>query len=128
LARQKEILYSSRTRADTNAFRAQHQTRARLRDALRRVPPDALTNEDKAFLAETENAPQVSIIHLIYQRRAHEGQSQDYEFSRASMLDHWRAGEIDAFLTLSKPTRLDLPQEDEAVRVFDIHDPRNAGE
>lgn len=123
LARQKEILYSSRTRHNTDAFRRTHMARTRLRHALMRVPEQSLTEQDRAFLAATEDMPQVNILHLIYQRKSPESDAQDYEFSRASMLDHWAAGHADAAHTLSKPERLDKPSNQDGVRVFDVHHP-----
>lgn len=124
LARQKEILYSSRTRNNTDAFRRSHVARARLRDALKRLPADRLTDEDRAFLLQTEDTPQINILHLIYQHRPHEGDAQDYEFSRASMLDHWAAGRADTVRTLSRPERLDKPSEKDGVKIFDVHHPK----
>jgi hypothetical protein len=32
-----------------------------------------------------------NIVHLIYRARNYEGHSKDYDFSRASMQEHWRA-------------------------------------
>jgi len=32
------------------------------------------------------------MVHLIYRAKNYEGNSKDYEFSRASMETHWRAG------------------------------------
>ena len=123
-ARQKEILYSSRTRNNTDAFRRAHVARARLRDALKRLPEEALTADDRAFLLQTDDTPQINILHLIYQRPLHEGDAQDYEFSRASMLDHWAAGRADTVKTLSRPERLDKPSEKDGVKIFDVHHPR----
>ena len=42
----------------------------------------------------------VNILHLIYQQRSFEGESKDYEFSRASMLHHWSCGYADTRHTL----------------------------
>jgi NTE family protein len=121
LARQKEILYSSRTRANTDAFRRTHQARAALRAALKRLPAKALTEQDRAFLADTDDTPQVTILHLIYRRKAYEEQSQDYEFSAASMREHWASGHADTLRTLKHPHWLAPPPPEEAVRVHDVH-------
>jgi NTE family protein len=121
LAREKEIAYSSRTRNNTDAFRRTHQLRAKLRAALKRLPKSALTQEDRDFLKATDDSPQVSIVHLIYRRASYEEQSQDYEFSAASMRDHWAAGRADTAHTLRHPDWLEKPTEEEAVRVHDVH-------
>ncbi|MFN3798251.1 MAG: DUF3734 domain-containing protein, partial [Sphingobium yanoikuyae] len=34
----------------------------------------------------------VNIVHLIYRTRAWESGAKDFEFSRATMLDHWSQG------------------------------------
>ena len=34
----------------------------------------------------------VDVVHLIYRSKHYESQSKDYEFSRASMHEHWDAG------------------------------------
>lgn len=124
LARSKEITYSSRTRNNTDAFRRTHVMRAKLRAALKRLPEAQLTADDRAFLTATEDSPQVSIVHLIYRRATYEEQSQDYEFSAASMHDHWGAGRADTARTLRHPDWLEKPSEEEAVRIHDVH--RNA--
>jgi NTE family protein len=59
-------------------------------------------------------------VHLIYRRQAYEGQTFDYEFSRASMQEHWRAGRDDARGTLRRPLWLEPPSETDGVRVFDL--------
>jgi hypothetical protein len=42
-------------------------------------------------------------VHLIYRTQNYEGHSKDYDFSRASMHEHWRAGYHDAVRTLRHP-------------------------
>ena len=34
----------------------------------------------------------VNIVHLIYRSRAWESGARDFEFSRSTMLDHWKQG------------------------------------
>jgi NTE family protein len=44
-----------------------------------------------------------NIVHLIYRARNYEGHSKDYEFSRVSMQEHWRAGYHDGWRTFVIP-------------------------
>jgi NTE family protein len=61
--------------------------------------------------------------HLIY--RANEGQSKDYDFSRASMLEHWRVGYHDAIRTLRHPEVLERSTDHDCGFTFDLlHDDR----
>src|SRR6202008_2963892 len=109
MTREKEIRYSSRTRAGTDQFkhvqRLQHAV-AGLIDKL----PDELKNSAEAKLLSTVAHRKVySIVHLIYRARNYEGHSKDYEFSRLSMKEHWRAGYHDARRTLRHPEVLERP-------------------
>jgi NTE family protein len=59
------------------------------------------------------------IAHLIYRVKDYEGHSKDYEFSRLSMEEHWRAGYYDARRTL--PTGgAGAPKNLEGVFTFDL--------
>jgi len=47
MARHKDIVYSSRTRYNTDVYRRIHTWKTRLRDALQKVPADRLTDEER---------------------------------------------------------------------------------
>jgi NTE family protein len=61
-----------------------------------------------------------NIVHLIYRAKNYEGHSKDYEFSRLSMEEHWRAGYHDARRTLHHPEVLERPKNLEGVLTFDL--------
>ena len=121
LGRHKDIMYSSRTRNNTDAFRRIHNLRLKLRDALLRVPTDQRTDDDRAILASMEDVPQVNIVHLIYQQKSYEGHAKDYEFSGTSMREHWTAGYEDTRKTLRHRRWLEIPPEDIGMVVHDVH-------
>jgi NTE family protein len=121
LGRHKDIMYSSRTRSNTDTFKRTHTMRLALRDALIRVPEAERTEADRAFLADIEDIAQVNIIHMIYQKKKYEGQSLDYEFSHTAMREHWQAGLDDTRRTLKHRSWLDVPSEKTGVVVHDIH-------
>lgn len=121
LDRHKDIMYSSRTRHNTDTFRRTHHMRLALRDALMRVPVDLRTPSDKAFLADMEDVAQVNIIHMVYQKKIYEGQSQDHEFSGTSMREHWQAGLDDTRRTLAHKDWLAMPTEADGVSVHNVH-------
>jgi NTE family protein len=122
-ARQKEIQYSSRTRMVTDAFKSQYTLRSRIRQLLERLPPDQRTEEDRLQLEALRELPEVSILQLIYQQAAYEGDAQDYEFSRRSMNDHWESGRRDTRLTLERKDWLKIPGAEIAIVSHDIHRP-----
>ena len=121
--RQKEIQYSSRTRAGTDSFKHIQRLRGALADLFEKLP-EALRNGPEAQLLQPLGDHKVyNIVHLIYRAKSYEGQSKDYDFSRASMEEHWRAGYCDAIRTLRHPQVLERPTNHEGVFTFDLsHD------
>ena len=118
--RQKEIQYSSRTRASTDSFKYVQRLRRATADLLEKLP-DHLRHGPEAELLRTAVDRKVyNIVHLIYRAKNYEGHSKDYEFSRASMVEHWRAGYHDAIRTLRHPEVLQRPTNHEGVSTFDL--------
>jgi NTE family protein len=119
-ARQKEIQYSSRTRANTDQFKQIQCVRVALANVLDRVPPELLDSEDGKLLKAVADRKVYHIVHLIYRSKNYEVQSKDYEFSRTSMTDHWNAGYNDAIRTLRHPEALQRPTDQIGVSTFDL--------
>jgi NTE family protein len=118
--REKEIRFSSRTRLNTDSelqkqaiAQAARRLMAKLPNALKK-DPDAL-----ALLARQHEAA-VSVVHLIYRSKKFESQSKDYEFSRASMEDHWQAGSDDMAHTLRHAIWTGRKQPSTGVHTFDL--------
>jgi NTE family protein len=118
--RQKEIQYSSRTRAGTDAFKRIQRLRRATADLLDQLP-DELRRSPEATLLRNAADPKVyNIVHLIYRAKNYEGPAKDYEFSRDSMADHWRAGYHDAIRTLRHREVIERPTNHEGVLTFDL--------
>ncbi|MGE0628907.1 MAG: DUF3734 domain-containing protein [Hyphomicrobiaceae bacterium] len=118
--RRKHISFSSRTRLNTDQFREKHRLRQAIVKLFERLPSEARQEEEIRRLRDMGNDHEVAIVHLIYRRRSYEGQAIDFEFSRASMLEHWAAGLNDAHQTLQSPQWLGAPNSLDGVQVFDI--------
>jgi NTE family protein len=118
--RHKEIQFSSRTRASTGQFKNVHRVQRALDALLRRLPADIEENDDLMILKSVASDKVYNIIHLIYRAQNYEGHSKDYEFSRLSMQDHWRAGYHDAVRTLRHPEVLARPTSLDGVFTFDL--------
>ncbi len=101
--RQKEIQYSSRTRAFTDCFK--HVTRLRniVAELLDELPDEMKQNERVKLLSSAVERHAANIVQLIYRPKGYEGDSKDYEFSRRSMEEHWQAGYYDAVHALRHP-------------------------
>ena len=118
--RQKEIQYSSRTRANTNQFKRLQRMRCALASLLAKLPGDLRDSEEAKLLSSIADHKVYNIVHLIYRSKHYEGHSKDYEFSRLTMQEHWRAGYQDAVRTLRHPEVLERPANLEGVFTFDL--------
>ena len=87
---------------------------------LRRLPADLGSNDDLKILKSVASDKVYNIVQLIYRAQNYEGHSKDYEFSRLSMQDHWRAGYHDAVRTLRNPEVLTRPASLDGVFTFDL--------
>ena len=119
-ARQKEIQYSSRTRANTDHFKEIQCVRVALANVLEKMPREILESDDGKLLQSVADRNVYQIVHLIYRSKNYEIQSKDYEFSRNSMIDHWNAGYNDAIRTLRHPEALQRPTDQTGVATFDV--------
>jgi NTE family protein len=118
--RMKDVQFSSRTRAATNEFREIQKLRAAFSELHALLPDDLKATPQARLLAEHSDPALYNIVQLVYAPPAYEGQSKDYEFSRGTMEDHWRAGYRDACLSLDHPEVTALPTGAESVQVFDF--------
>jgi len=122
-ARTKDIQYSSRTRLITDHYMQLHRMRRRMHRLLGKIPDAELSEEDRQLKQDLAFLPRINILHLIYQEAIYEGQARSFEFSSASMEEHWDAGMRDTNETLSHRDWLSLPQGDSGVVVHDAHRP-----
>jgi NTE family protein len=118
--RQKEIQYSSRTRANSDRFKSIQKIRNALSTLLVKLPEELRDSPELAILRPVAEHRTYNLVQLIYRSRQYEGSSKDYEFSRRSMDDHWRAGYHDTVRTLRHPEVLERPVNDEGVLTFDL--------
>ena len=103
MTREKEIRYSSRTRAGTDQFRHVQRLRRAAACLLDELPDHLRSSPEAKLLSAAADHKVYNIVQLIYRAKNYEGHSKDYEFSRLSMEEHWRAGYHDARRTLRHP-------------------------
>ncbi len=118
--RQKEIVYSSRTRAASNRFTEMQCLRNSISSLLTKLPPELAESPESVVLRRFCERKVWNLIQLIYRAKEYEGDSKDYEFSRESMEDHWRAGYNDTLRTLRHPEVLERPRAADGVFTFDV--------
>ena len=119
--RRKEIIYSSRTRASTSSFKRMQKMRHAAATLSADMPEHVRNSPEMEVLQPMIEHKAYNIIQLIYRAKTYEGHSKDYEFSRRSMEEHWRAGYHDAVRTLRHPEVLRRSKTSDGVFTFDLH-------
>ncbi len=121
LERQKEILYSSRTRAVTDHIVEMQKLRRLLREIIESLP-EARRSDPAVQRARHHACGKVyNVVHLIYRSKGHELESKDYAFGPTAMREHWEAGLADMRATLADPRRLAKPAPEVGVVTHDVH-------
>jgi len=120
IMRQKEIQYSSRTRASSDQFKKEQRLRNALADLISKLPDKLRETPEFALLNPEAGRKVYNIIQLIYRSKQHEGESKDFEFSSQSMADHWSAGLNDTVRTLRHPEVLERPTSADGVSTFEL--------
>ncbi|MBR1159678.1 DUF3734 domain-containing protein [Bradyrhizobium elkanii] len=120
-SRQKDIQYSSRTRAVTDQALRMQAMRQALQRTIEKLPASAKEDPEIRAIAELARHRSYNIIHLIYQSKIYERHSKDYEFGLRAMRAHWQSGLDDIRRTLADPHRLEPPAPELGVVTHDIH-------
>src|SRR5579863_6462647 len=120
MTREKEIRYSSRTRASTDQFKHIQKLRRAVAHLLDQLPENLRNTPEAKLLSTAADHKAYNIIHMIYHAKNYEGHSKDYDFSRLSMQEHWNAGLHDARRTLRHAEVLQRPDNHEGVFTFDL--------
>jgi len=125
-SRQKEIQYSSRTRAITSHMMQMQKMRRALQQLIEKLPKSAKDDPKVTAIADLACHRAYNVVHLIYQSKAFEGHSKDYEFGLDAMREHWQSGLDDIRRTLADPRRLDRPPPELGFVTHDIHREQHA--
>jgi NTE family protein len=89
-------------------------------DLLEKLPDHLRHGPEAEPLQKVAVRKAYNIVQLIYRAKNYEGPAKDYEFSRASMEEYWRAGYHDAIRTLRHKEVLERPTNNEGVLTFDL--------
>lgn len=122
--REKDIRFSSRTRAVTDWMRERHEMHRRIRALAALLPPARREQAQLQGLVAGTTDAAVTLVHLIHRHKGYETQTKDYEFSRTSMLEHWQVGRSDMRHSLRRLSAAPCDFEPGSFRVFDyVPDP-----
>ena len=118
--RSKDIQYASRTRFNTDQVAIQQKLSSAAQKLAAKLPPEFANDPDLKKLLNAGSASAVTIVHLIHRSKHFETQSKDYEFSRASVREHWAAGRADVERSLADPRWLNRQRPQAGVNVLDL--------
>lgn len=93
--------------------------RVALSKLLSKLPAELEALDETKILREAADHKVYNIVHFIYRSKQYETQSKDYEFSRLTMKDHWRAGYQDATTAFQHEEIFNPPRGCDGVFVFD---------
>ena len=119
-SREKEIRYSSRTRLNTDYFRLIQSMRRAVRRLDGIMPEDIKSGDDWQLLSSFSCDAAITVVHLIHRRAAYFTQSNDYEFSRYTVNEHWRDGKDDVERTFKHPAWVNRGLPKDGVTVLDL--------
>jgi NTE family protein len=122
--RRKDIQFSSRTREATDKLLSAQRVRRAFQRIYEKLPKALKETEDAKFLAEQADDAVYNIVHLIYHAQSYEGTAKDYEFSRRTMEEHWRAGFDAAAKAVAHGDVFRRPANPEGFQVFDFSQKR----
>ena len=117
--RVKDIRFSSRTRRNTDTSIRLNRARTAFHDLVAKLPPELRNSEEVRLLADVARQNRITIAQLIYRDKSWEGQAKDYEFSRATMAEHWLAGREDVMRTIHNADWLTKPLQEGTI-VYDL--------
>ncbi|WP_183503588.1 patatin-like phospholipase family protein [Methylobacterium brachythecii] len=118
--REKDIRYSSRTRLNTDKNIEIRKAKLAFRNLIDKLPAELAQDPDVGFLRQVSHANYLTVMQLIYRRQSYEGNSKDYEFSRATMLEHWASGRNDVRRSLRHTKWRERRFTEDGVAVFDL--------
>ncbi len=118
--RDKDIRYSSRTRAATDKMRLTHDLRHNINALWDRLPAELRETPEARYLYGFSCVTTMDIATLIYRPTERQGNAKDFAFGREVMLRRWNQGRDDARITLEASPWLAPMARIEGARSFDV--------
>ncbi len=126
IQREKDIRYSSRTRFNTDAMQNLEELRLAAARLAAKLPEELRDDPDLAALTANDGPGAIRVMHLINRRESHDSYSKDYEFSRATVNDHWSTGAKDAACSLGHDLWQNRDQAQRGIVTYDLTNPEGA--
>lgn len=125
MARHKNIEYSSRTRYGSSMLTRLQSLKNSVDNLVKHLPGNMQDHPAVLELMKHASPQQIDLIQLVYRPEVRALPSADYEFSRASVLERWKAGAADIRFCIDNPQWLYKTESDAeaGVNVYDLRNP-----
>jgi NTE family protein len=122
LERQKDIQYASKQRVSTDRFKEFGEIRQAVANLLEKLPPKLKSDPDAQLLASHCDNRKWMIARLVNKRLTYVSKTKDYEFSRATVQDHWSAALEDIRQAITNQTLIEPNNLFPGVQIWDLAD------
>jgi NTE family protein len=120
LERHKDIQYASKQRFNTERVREIGELRVALKRLLAKLPANLKSGPDAKKLAALCDDRKWTIARLVNKRLEHVSRTKDYEFSRATMVEHWAAGLDDIRRSIAARDWIEPTLAGEGVEFYEL--------
>jgi NTE family protein len=118
--REKDIRFSSRTRMNTDVQKRIDELQAAATRLAAKLPQEYAADPDVQVLTQKTCEHPVMILQLINRSEDYESQGKDYEFSRATINDHWQSGMRDVTRSFGSPRWKQRQWQDRGIVSLDL--------
>ncbi len=118
--REKDIRFSSRTRMNTDVQKRIDELQAAATRLAAKLPQEYAADPDVQTLTQKTCEHPVMILQLINRSEDYESQGKDYEFSRATINDHWQSGMRDVARSFGSPRWKQRQWQDRGIVSLDL--------
>jgi len=129
LEREKDIRFSSRTRAGVDGFKREHDLRVAIGTLWEMLPEAARESAEGKRFFDMGCVSTMDVVELVYRPKERQGQSKDYAFGRTTMHERWAAGLANAQEVLRQaPWKAPFPPGEGVRRSDPLNPNRDLGE
>ncbi|WP_010543665.1 patatin-like phospholipase family protein [Sphingomonas elodea] len=120
MGREKEIRFSSRTRAISDERLRIRKARETVKALLDKLPAHIADEPEVKAVRDLVTEHPVNVVQLIYRAKIWEGGSRDFEFSTRTMREHWEAGRMAVAETMANSRLVAQNILDGKTAAFDL--------
>jgi NTE family protein len=125
--RVKDIQFQSKVRFSVDQMRRIEDLRRALADVIGRLPKSMRADPKVRKLEAISQRGPVSLVRLVNRCDTKSYDFKDYEFSRATVDELWRAGHNDVQMVLAHPEACTVTDLGNGLRIFDLQVPGDEG-